>query len=134
MQIKLTKEELKGLIKKYYQTLEGRCVKVNISYEGGSVGLYETFGCIISINIHEIVDFLGTKKEVTTTITEEQLREILNALLANENYELTNFKLDYGTRSVTEGSYMTERTVEKAYFNGAVIEFKKRTLDLNRGR
>lgn len=126
MEINYTKAETLALIEQYYEKLEGRTVKASALARRESVGFYETESCVTSIYITEEMDVLGAKKQVKEMLSEEQLKELLKALFAEYDFDLTKVVLNDGLDSRWEGYGMAEHVVRSAYFKGITVNVKRK--------
>ena len=126
MEINYTKTETLALIEQYYEKLEGRTVKANILARRETVGLYETESCVTSIYITEQIDVLGVKKQVKEQLGDGQLKELLKALFAEYDFDLTRVVLNDGLDSRWEGYGMAEHEVKSAYFRGITVNVKRK--------
>lgn len=125
METQFNKQETIKLIEEYYEKLEGRKVKVSISAKAGTFGLYETKGCQTTITVSERMEIAGMNKDVTYTLSEEELKKNLTALFALYNFDVKGLDIEDGLSSRCEGYGMMEHTVESAYFNGITVRLDK---------
>lgn len=125
METTFNKQETIKLLEEYYAKLEEKQVKVNITAQAGCIGLYETPGCITTITVTESMEIAGIKKEVKTTLSEEEATKKLKALFSLYELSLKSVSYEDGLGSRTEGYGMGEHTVNRAYFNGIKVVVEK---------
>lgn len=126
MEVVFTKEETSKLIEEYYSRLEGRVVKANVTAKKGYTGWQDEESCVTTITITELIEIVGMQKEVTETITEDQLNTILRALFDLYEFDLTSITLDAGLNSRWEGYGYNEYEVKTAYFKGIKVNVNKK--------
>lgn len=133
MTIKFTKEEAAKLVEEYYKRLEDRVVKANIKAEKGYIGWRGEEGCIITIEIAEVMEIAGMQKEIKDTITKENLLVILKALFELYDLEVNDISYDAGLNHRWEGYGMNEYEEKYVYFNGIKIDVtKKKNISLKK--
>lgn len=125
METKFNKKETARLLEEYYEKLEDRKVRITISAKIGTFGYYETKGCETKITVSESLEVAGMTKEVKHTLSKEDLTHHTTAILEHNGYAVQSVDLDDGISSRTEGYYMDEHTVERAYCNGIVVRLEK---------
>lgn len=125
METKFNKQETIKLLEEYYQRLEGKKVKVSISAKAGTFGLYETKGCQTTITVSEKMEIAGMNKDVTYTLSEDELKRNLTALFALYEFDVKGVDIEDGLTSCCEGYGMMEHTVDRAYFNGITVNLEK---------
>lgn len=126
MKAKFTKEELKEILKRYYNELEGREVKIKINSKRECVGLYENYGCVTTIKAISELNIGGIKKEIEETISNKRLNEIITAVFDKDGYTVKNVELDDGLNSRWEGYGMMEHQVQTVYCKGIEVIFEQK--------
>lgn len=124
MKTTFTKEEIIKLLEEYYKRLEGREVKVKVSSKRECVGLYEEDGCVTTFTVVEAMDIAGIHKEVSETLSQQELQKNLRALFGLYEIDLTSLQVDDGLTTSWEGWGLDETQVKKPYFNGVTVELK----------
>lgn len=125
METKFNKQETIKLLEEYYQRLEGKKVKVSISAKAGTFGLYETKGCQTTITVSEKMEIAGMNKDVTYTLSKDDLKRNITALFALYEFDVKGLDIEDGLSSQWEGYGMMEHQVERAYFNGITVNLEK---------
>lgn len=126
MTVEFTKEEGAKLIEEYYKRLEDRVVKANIRADKGYIGWRDEEGCIITIEIAEVMEIAGMQKEIKETITKDELLVILKALFELYELDINSISYDAGLNHRWEGYGMNEHEEKYVYFNGIEIDVTKR--------
>ncbi len=133
MTIEFTKEEAAKLIEEYYRILENRVIKANIKAEKGYIGWRDEEGCIITIEIAEVMEIAGMQKEIKDTITKEYLLVILKALFELYELDVNDITYDAGLNHTWKGYGMNEYEEKYVYFNGVKLDVsKKKNLGLRK--
>lgn len=125
METTFNKQETIKLIEEYYERLEGKKVKVSITSQATTIGLYEDLGCLTTITVTETMEIAGMKKDVKTRISKEELKKQMKALFALYEFDVKSVSLEDGVSSRCEGYGMMEHTVNGAYFNGITVNLEK---------
>lgn len=125
MEINYTKEDLKNIIKAYYQQQSQKNIDVNIITRKELIGFYETLSNITTITISYDTTLLGRNTKVSETINKEQIINIFKELLETEGYRLEDLEFDEGIATKTVGYFMNEHQEQTAYFKGIKIKASK---------
>lgn len=125
MEINYTKEDLKNIIKAYYQQQSQKNIDVNIITRKELIGFYETLSNITTITISYDTTLLGRNTKVSETINKEQIINIFKELLETEGYRLEDLEFDEGIATKTVGYFMNEHQEQTAYFKGIKIRVSK---------
>lgn len=125
METKFNKQETIKLLEEYFAKLEDRKVKVSINAKVGTFGLYETKGCKTTITVSEKMEIAGIDKDVTFELSEEELSKHITAILQEYGFDAESVQLDDGISDHTEGYFMDEHTVSRAYCNGITVRLNK---------
>ena len=113
--VELTPLEVKEAIINHYS--KGHNYKVSVQEE-----LYiRTERLRINFYITKHIDYYGTKKEITTRLTKEDLNTCLNEYMDTYNYEVTDFKPIGGIDR--EGYFIDENT---PHYDGIQLHVKKK--------
>ena len=107
------------------QSLSGVGIKSGYNAEAYT-GWQDEESCVTTITITELIEIVGMQKEVTETITEDQLNTILRALFDLYEFDLTSITLDAGLNSRWEGYGYNEYEVKTAYFKGIKVNVNKK--------
>ena len=123
MEIKIARDSLKSIIETYYREMEGRNVKVTISAEGSYVGygVCESLACVTTIKLKEEIVLIGVKSIFETTLSKDNLTEIMSELLESEGFILESLSYDEGME--TKGYLRDE--YQEAYFKGLNLNVSK---------
>ena len=127
-ELKISKKEFLGILSDYYTLKLEKPIKVKEKHYIASVGYYETKEVVVEIYYQEQIEILGHLATKTTTITKEELKEILNQLMNNENYVVKD--LNYETGTEYEGYRMCETQVP--YFNGVTLKIIEKQKKLRK--
>ena len=130
MEIKYKQEDIKTLIKKYYQQYEGRDVTVSIKVSkelvGAGYGIFEEEGAVVDINISEKISLLGITTTSEEAIDKDQLTLIFDKLFENTDYSFKGLCYDSGLEKRWEGYGMAEHEVKIPYFNGINLTVERK--------
>lgn len=130
MEIKYKQEDIKTLIKKYYQQYEGRDVTVSIKVSkelvGTGYGIFEEEGAVVDITTSEKISLLGITTTSEETIDKDQLTLIFDKLFENTDYSLKGLCYDSGLEKRWEGYGMAEHEVKIPYFNGINLTVERK--------
>ena len=120
MEINYTKEDLKNIIKAYYQQKEKKNIDVSIIIRKELIGFYGTLSSITTITIS-----YDTNTKVSEIINKDQIINIFRELLETEGYTLEDLEYTKGIETRTVGYYMNEHQEQTAYFKGIKIRVSK---------
>ncbi len=81
MEINYTKEDLKNIIKAYYQQKEKKNIDVSIIIRKELIGFYGTLSSITTITISYDTTLLGRNTKVSEIINKDQIINIFRELL-----------------------------------------------------
>ncbi len=130
MEIKYKQEDIKTLIKKYYQQYEGRDVTVSIKVSkelvGAGYGIFEEEGAVVDITTSEKISLLGITTTSEETIDKDQLTLIFDKLFENTDYSFKGLCYDSGLEKRWEGYGMAEHEVKIPYFNGITLTVERK--------
>ena len=118
MEINYTKEDLKNIIKAYYQQKEKKNIDVSIIIRKELIGFYGTLSSITTITI-------SYDTKVSEIINKDQIINIFRELLETEGYTLEDLEYTKGIETRTVGYYMNEHQEQTAYFKGIKIRVSK---------
>ncbi len=125
MEINYTKEDLKNIIKAYYQQKEKKNIDVSIIIRKELIGFYGTLSSITTITISYDTTLLGRNTKVSEIINKDQIINIFRELLETEGYTLEDLEYTKGIETRTVGYYMNEHQEQTAYFKGIKIRVSK---------
>ena len=126
MEIKYKQEDIKTLIKKYYQQYEGRDVTVSIKVSKERVGIFEDEAAAVDITTSEKISLLGITTTSEETIDKDQLTLIFDKLFENTDYSFKGLCYDSGLEKRWEGYGMAEHEVKIPYFNGINLTVERK--------
>jgi len=123
--INFTKSQLKELIREYYNGL-GRNVEITINTESSEDFYGHSCACTV-INLVESVSFGNITTESKTSLTKNDLNQILNSLLKEKDLEVTSINYLDGI-SIEE--YFCSSS-DRPYFNGIEVVIEEKGIKRN---
>lgn len=128
MKLKFNKVETIELLELYYREIENANVTIKISAKKARLGygMAEYDGCLVTIIAKGTITLLGREHPFEKELSTEEVNSMITKILEKAGMEVSSVEMDSGTKSVTEGYGMGERTVNKPYFNGFVVEAEKK--------
>ena len=112
----------KQLCRKFFCVI---AILIIFPYVAGTFGLYETKGCQTTITVSEKMEIAGMNKDVTYTLSKDDLKRNITALFALYEFDVKGLDIEDGLSSQWEGYGMMEHTVDRAYFNGITVNLEK---------
>ena len=124
MELKITSRDPKELLGDYFTKKDNIEAIISIS-SMVNMDRYDQEECNVEIKLRKKINLLGKERIVTTSLSKEEIKEVLKAILEDSGYDVVDITFDNGINYITEGYGMGERIVPRAYFNGVTVIIKK---------
>ena len=123
----ISKSELLKMLSAYYTEELGKPVdiKVNVNKELRGYSYDEYYDANIEFYFENEYNVGTAKVKITTTLTNEDIKEALNNIVSKLNYSIASIDYDSGVRTVDYGYY---ESYEKAYFDGVKLNLKQKGI------
>lgn len=129
MELKFTKEQMCKVLEKYYKEQEEIKGKVSIKSYACNMGfeMASYRDVLIEMKLVGKMELNGLDIPIEKPVEKDDLNAAFAYFLSELNQEVESISLDKGISHSTEGYFMSERTVEKAFFNGVIVKVKNKT-------
>ena len=126
MIIRISKQKTKEIIEEYYREQLDFIGKVSFKTDIQYVGYYEEEEVVVKTIIKGTMKFLGEDVKVEREVSLVEIKNAFLYRLAKENYSCESIELDTGVSQKSVGYGMNENVVEKAYFNGILLNIDEK--------